>query len=67
MVKIENIDSVLSKCDVVATITKLGTVREYANGGKYLNMELYDGANIKLTLFGNDVNKTIGLQVSMRI
>lgn len=67
MVKIEEIDAALDQCEVTATITTLGEIRSYGKTGKYINIELFDGANIKLTLFGNDVNKTIGLQVSIFI
>lgn len=65
MVEIAQIEKPIDKCEIVASISTLGEVRTYGESGKYINLELFDGATIKFTLFGNDVDKTIGLQVSV--
>lgn len=65
---IQNIKSAIASCDVVATIMAKSDVRTFAGNNSYINLELFDEDNIKLTLFGDAlVKKVQNMEVSIEM
>lgn len=61
--EIKDIKAYIAELVVVATVKQKSAVGTFANG-QYINIELYDGDTIKLTLFGENVTKGELLTVS---
>lgn len=61
--KIGDIKSFIGELTVVAIVKSKSAVRTFGNDGKYMSVELFDGEDIKLTLFCDDVSKGESLTV----
>lgn len=55
--KISEIDRNSPQLDVVAMVMYKSEVFTYGSGGTYMNIDLFDGDTIKLSVFGTDVKK----------
>lgn len=65
--KISQIDRSLSQLDVVAMVMYKSEVFTYGSGGTYMNIDLFDGDTIKLSVFGTDVKKMEQAKVRKKI
>lgn len=62
---IKDLKTAVSHCEIVASVKLKSDVRTFANG-VYINVELFDGENIKLILFGKEMcDKVSELKVSI--
>lgn len=64
-VQIKDLKTAVSHCEVVANVKTKTDVRTYTKG-VYMNVELFDGEIIKLTLFGKEMcDKVANVKVSV--
>lgn len=62
-ISIAEIRSDLPQVQLTATVVYKSDINAYGSKGKYINLELFDGESIKLTLFNADVEKVKNVQV----
>lgn len=62
-ISIAEIRSDLPQLQLTATVVYKSDINSYGSNGKYINLELFDGESIKLTLFNTDIEKVKNVQV----
>lgn len=62
-ISIAEIRSDLPQLQLTATVVYKSGINLYGSNGKYINLELFDGESIKLTLFNTDIEKVKNVQV----
>lgn len=62
-ISIAEIRSNLPQLQLTATVVYKSDINVFGSHGKYINLELFDGESIKLTLFNEDVEKVKNVRV----
>lgn len=63
-IEIKSITAPQSHCDILATVKAKSELKTFGQNGMFISMDLFDGNDIKLTIFGKEMcNKAENVKV----